>query len=197
MYGSARGNPYRARAYPRAADSSATLAETLDRLVARKAADRHSGVGGVIADIVTKLHQTGTHLEPGDAAQRGGPGRRARTAFRLGTQARESDAALQEPWHLLACRTRGRCQGRPYQEDQGTGRCAADEDPAEPGYREERRRKAARASGSAAGACGGVPACDAAGAQADHCRGQPPARLRAGCRHVDRGGWAELRRPTE
>ena len=45
------GNPYRAKAYLKAADSLSALAQPLDRIIA----------AGMLADIVTELHQTGSH----------------------------------------------------------------------------------------------------------------------------------------
>ena len=56
------GNPYyRAKDYSRAADSLAALAEPLDRLVEEERLTEIPGVGEAIADIITKLHGTGTH----------------------------------------------------------------------------------------------------------------------------------------
>src|SRR3954452_7555369 len=55
------GNPYRAKAYSRAADSLAALALPLDVLVAEGRLKDIPGVGEAIADIITKLHKTGTH----------------------------------------------------------------------------------------------------------------------------------------
>jgi DNA polymerase (family X) len=55
------GNPYRAKAYSRAADSLAALAVPLDTLVAEGRLTEIPGVGDAIADIVTKLYETGTH----------------------------------------------------------------------------------------------------------------------------------------
>jgi DNA polymerase (family 10) len=55
------GNPYRAKAYSRAADSLTALAEPLDKLIAEERLTEVPGVGEAIADIVTKLYQTGTH----------------------------------------------------------------------------------------------------------------------------------------
>ncbi|SDF00756.1 DNA polymerase (family 10) [Bradyrhizobium brasilense] len=55
------GNPYRAKAYSRAADSLAALAVPLDVLVAEDRLTEIPGVGETIADIVTKLHKTGSH----------------------------------------------------------------------------------------------------------------------------------------
>ena len=55
------GNPYRARAYGRAADSLATLTLPLEDLVRQERLRDIPGVGDAIADIITKLHMTGTH----------------------------------------------------------------------------------------------------------------------------------------
>ena len=55
------GNPYRAKAYSRAADSLATLAIPLHVLIAEGRLTEIPGVGEAIADIITKLHKTGTH----------------------------------------------------------------------------------------------------------------------------------------
>ncbi|MCK1741275.1 DNA polymerase/3'-5' exonuclease PolX [Bradyrhizobium sp. 139] len=55
------GNPYRAKAYSRAADSLAALAVPLHVLIAEDRLTEIPGVGYAIADIVTKLHKTGTH----------------------------------------------------------------------------------------------------------------------------------------
>jgi len=55
------GNPYRAKAYSRAADSLAALAVPLDVLIAEDRLTEIPGVGDAIADIITKLHKTGSH----------------------------------------------------------------------------------------------------------------------------------------
>lgn len=55
------GNPYRSKAYSRAADSLAALAVPLDMLIAENRLTEIPGVGDAIADIVTKLHKTGSH----------------------------------------------------------------------------------------------------------------------------------------
>src|SRR5215831_5404702 len=55
------GNPYRAKAYSRAADSLAALAVPLDALIAEDRLTEISGVGDAIADIITKFHREGTH----------------------------------------------------------------------------------------------------------------------------------------
>ncbi|MBH5391755.1 DNA polymerase/3'-5' exonuclease PolX [Bradyrhizobium diversitatis] len=55
------GNPYRAKAYSRAADSLAALAIPLHVLIDEDRLTEIPGVGNAIADIITKLHKTGTH----------------------------------------------------------------------------------------------------------------------------------------
>ena len=55
------GNPYRAKAYLRAADSLSALSQPLDRVIAAGTLTEIPGIGDAIADIVTKLHQTGSH----------------------------------------------------------------------------------------------------------------------------------------
>jgi len=55
------GNPYRAKAYSRAADSVAALAVPLHVLIEEDRLTEIPGVGDAIADIITKLHRTGTH----------------------------------------------------------------------------------------------------------------------------------------
>ena len=55
------GNPYRAKAYARAAESLSALAVPLQTLIREDRLLEIPGVGPAIADIVTKLHATGTH----------------------------------------------------------------------------------------------------------------------------------------
>src|SRR5215203_6432983 len=55
------GNPYRSKAYIRAAENLAALAEPLERFVEEGRLQEIPGVGDAIADIITKLHRTGTH----------------------------------------------------------------------------------------------------------------------------------------
>src|SRR3954451_9880771 len=55
------GNPYRAKAYGRAADSLATLSVPLHVLLSEDRLTEIPGVGTAIADIITKLCRTGTH----------------------------------------------------------------------------------------------------------------------------------------
>ncbi|MEA2879206.1 MAG: polymerase [Hyphomicrobiales bacterium] len=55
------GNPYSAKAYARAAENLTALAEPLGELVAEGRLQEIPGIGNSIADIITKLHRTGTH----------------------------------------------------------------------------------------------------------------------------------------
>jgi len=55
------GNPYRAKAYTRAAENLLALTEPLEVLVAEARLKEIPGVGDAIADIITKLHKTGDH----------------------------------------------------------------------------------------------------------------------------------------
>jgi DNA polymerase (family 10) len=55
------GNPYRSKAYVRAAENLAAVGEPLDRIIAEERLREIPGIGDAIADIVTKLHRTGTH----------------------------------------------------------------------------------------------------------------------------------------
>jgi DNA polymerase/3'-5' exonuclease PolX len=55
------GNPYRAKAYSKAADSLSVVAIPLHRLIAEDRLTEVPGVGETIADIITKLHREGTH----------------------------------------------------------------------------------------------------------------------------------------
>ena len=54
-------NPFKAKAYARAADNLLTLSEPLDRLIAQDRLREIPGVGEAIAAIITRLHETGTH----------------------------------------------------------------------------------------------------------------------------------------
>src|SRR3954467_1615848 len=55
------GNPYRSRAYTRAAENLLALTEPLEDLVAQDRLKEIPGVGDAIADIIAKLHKTGDH----------------------------------------------------------------------------------------------------------------------------------------
>jgi DNA polymerase (family 10) len=62
------GNPYRAKAYARAADSLAALVVPLGQTIAEDRLTEIPGIGDAIAGMVTKLHRTGT--DPGLEAMR-------------------------------------------------------------------------------------------------------------------------------
>ena len=55
------GNPYRAKAYTRAAENLLALTGPLEDLIAEGRLKEIPGVGDAIADIITKLHKTGDH----------------------------------------------------------------------------------------------------------------------------------------
>jgi DNA polymerase (family 10) len=54
-------NPFRAKAYARAADNLLTLTLSLEQIIAQERLREIPGVGEAIADIIKKLHATGTH----------------------------------------------------------------------------------------------------------------------------------------
>ena len=54
-------NPFRTKAYARAADNLLTLTVPLDQVIAEERLQNIPGVGEAIADIVKKLHATGSH----------------------------------------------------------------------------------------------------------------------------------------
>ena len=55
------GNPYRARAYSRAAENLSLSAVPLDQLVAEGRLKEIPGVGDALADLISQLHETGHH----------------------------------------------------------------------------------------------------------------------------------------
>src|SRR4051812_10503220 len=55
------GNPYRARAYTKAAENLAALPAPLGEVIEQNRLRQVPGIGETIADIVTRLHQTGSH----------------------------------------------------------------------------------------------------------------------------------------
>jgi DNA polymerase (family 10) len=57
----AGGNPYRARAYAKAAETLSAMTSPLETVVAEGRLREYSGIGETIADIIEKLHRTGTH----------------------------------------------------------------------------------------------------------------------------------------
>ena len=62
------GNPYRAKAYARAAESLGTLTVPLEEVIREGRLREIPGVGEAIANVVSRLHETGTH--PGLEAMR-------------------------------------------------------------------------------------------------------------------------------
>jgi DNA polymerase (family X) len=54
-------NHFLAKAYQRAAETLSALVEPLDRVIAENRLRQLSGIGDTIADIVTKLHSSGSH----------------------------------------------------------------------------------------------------------------------------------------
>ena len=58
LYG---GNPYRAKAYRRAGERVALLTEPIGSLIAENRLREIPGVGEAIAQVITKLHETGSH----------------------------------------------------------------------------------------------------------------------------------------
>lgn len=55
------GNPYRAKAYIRAAERVALLTEPIDTLIVQNRLQEIPGVGPAIAQVIIKLHETGTY----------------------------------------------------------------------------------------------------------------------------------------
>src|SRR4030088_2443614 len=55
------GNPYRSRAYSRAADNLALSTVPLDQLIAEDRLTEIPGVGDALAAVITRLHETGEH----------------------------------------------------------------------------------------------------------------------------------------
>src|SRR5437868_3152245 len=55
------GNPYRSRAYSRAADNLALSTIPIDQLIAEHRLTEIPGVGDALAAVITKLHETGEH----------------------------------------------------------------------------------------------------------------------------------------
>src|SRR4051812_38511349 len=97
------GNPYRAKAYSRAADSLAALAIPLNRLIEEDRLTEIPGVGEAIADIITTLHRPGSHPSLGKL-RKGDPRRRTRDANGTRAKAGEDAEASQGSWNRLAGR---------------------------------------------------------------------------------------------
>src|SRR5215212_6264765 len=55
------GNPYRARAYSRAAEALSLSSLPVDRLIAEGRLTEIPGIGDALAAVITELHETGDH----------------------------------------------------------------------------------------------------------------------------------------
>ena len=55
------GDPYRARAYARAAENLSLIPQPLDHLIREDRLTEIPGIGEAIAAVITKIHQTGHH----------------------------------------------------------------------------------------------------------------------------------------
>jgi hypothetical protein len=114
------GNPYRAKAYARAADSVAALTVQLGTLIAEDRLTEISGVGKSIADIITKLHNTATHPSLEKLRKEIPAG--VLELLSSGAPSGEGAAAVQGFRNHLACRARSGRQGGPHQEGERSER---------------------------------------------------------------------------
>src|SRR3954447_10277444 len=57
------GNPYRARAYARAAENLSLSPEPLDRLIKEERLKEIPGIGDAVAAVITNIHETGQHAK--------------------------------------------------------------------------------------------------------------------------------------
>jgi DNA polymerase/3'-5' exonuclease PolX len=108
-------------------------------LVAEDRLTEIPGVGDAIADIITKIHKTGSHpsleklrkeIPAGVLEMLAVPGLRPEKVLRL-----YKDLGIGSLSELEAA-----AKGRPHQEGERTRRRATDQDPAEPRDRQKRRR---------------------------------------------------------
>ena len=97
------GNPYRAKAYSRAADSLAALAIPLNRLIEEDRLTEIPGVGRSHSRHHYQASSDRQPSEPGEAAE-GDPRRRTRDANGTRAEAGEGAAASQGSWNHLAGR---------------------------------------------------------------------------------------------
>jgi DNA polymerase (family X) len=95
------GNPFRAKAYARAADNLLALSLPLHQVIAQDRLREIPGVGDAIADIVKKLHATGTHPAP-EAMRKEIPAGVLELLTVPGSAARQSPQALPGAWRELA-----------------------------------------------------------------------------------------------
>jgi hypothetical protein len=139
------GNPFRTKAYARAADNLLALSLPLDEVIAQDRLREIPGIGLAIADIIKKVHATGTHpalkkmrkeIPAGVLEMLTIPGLRADKVLKL------SGA-----WTHVAREAGGGRPRRAAPKDQGAGRVLANQNPA-------RHRDAARGGGQKAYAPG-------------------------------------------
>ena len=152
-------NPFRAKAYARAADNLLTLTVSLEQIIAEERLREIPGVGEAIADIIKKLHATGAH--PGLEKMRKEvpvgvlemltvPGLRPDKVLKLYQELGLSSLAELE----------GGCPRGPSAKDQGAGRFITNQDSA-------RHRDAT---------CGARPPAHASGSRAAENRRKAPQR---------------------
>ena len=128
------GNPYRARAYARAAENLSLSPEPLDRLIKEGRLTEIPGIGDAIAAVITKIYQTGQHA--GLDAMREKFPEGVLAMLRIpGLQARPRAQALHRPRHCLGRGTRGSRPQRQAQIAQRLRPRLSGEDPA--GHRDE------------------------------------------------------------
>ena len=138
------GNLYRARAYSRAAQNPLALTMPIDQIVAEDRLREIPGVGDAIADIIAKLHKTGTRagleamrkdIPAGALELLSVPGLRPEKVLKLYSEL--GIASLEG----LAGRAAG-----PPQEREGLGRSAAEQAPS--GHRHQKARRGPAPSAS-------------------------------------------------
>ncbi len=139
-------NPNRAKAHFTAADSLAALLQPLDRIIPSGTLTEIPGIGYTIADIITKLHQTGSH--PSLQKLRKDVPEGVLELFAIpGIRPEQDTQAASGARHLLAYRTRRGCETRSYSKGERPRRFNADENPAEPFHSTQRRNTAPSAQG--------------------------------------------------
>ena len=121
------GNPFRAKAYARAADNLLALSLPLAQMIAQDRLREIPGVGNAIAEIIKKLHATGTHpalekmrheIPAGVLEMLTVPGLRADKVLKL-----YQELGLAHSPSFEAAAREG-----PTAEDQGAGRFTANQD---------------------------------------------------------------------
>src|SRR3954469_8017898 len=118
-------NYFSAKAYQRAADTLSALVEPLEQVIAENRLRELQGIGETIADIITKLHRTGTHplLE---RLRRDAPEGVLDMLSVPVPEAGEDQNSLQAAWHYRRRCPRSRCPRRPAEERQRSKQRFAD-----------------------------------------------------------------------